>query len=62
MTSMSTGQWIQVEKVVLTMVEKENILRIDWELNDIIINCAQVILHNQFPLINGFFLHLCCQP
>ena len=53
--TMSTGQWIQVEKVVLTMVEKENILRIDWELNDIIINCAQVILHNQFPLINGFF-------
>lgn len=51
----SDGQWIRVNTLVLTMYDKESILKRDWKLNDTIINCAQGVLQKQFPLINGFY-------
>ena len=56
----SAGVWIRIDSVVLTMMEKEMVLQ-NMELDDMVINCAQKVLQNQFPLINGFFSTLSLQ-
>ena len=51
--SASKDEWIHIDKIVLKMSEKLLVLQ-NGELNDLVINCAQKILQNQFPLVNGF--------
>lgn len=48
-------QWLTVDNIVLTMCDRENILKPDWRLHDKVINSAQFMLKKQFPLINGFY-------
>ena len=46
------AEWVRMDTMILKVAEKELVLQ-NQELNDLVINYSQKLLHNQFVSING---------